>query len=119
MLYLVGCDHDIQSSEPIPFLRDNPNVKGQRAHFLRLVDRVLLDEKVELVAEEWGRGSESFAQTLVKKHMVKYLNINTSFADLDAQQIPRDYLASPRYADVQKREWLQKRERFMLERIQS
>jgi hypothetical protein len=119
MIYVAGCHHDIQSEDPVPFFYNGAAVSRQREQFVRLMERLLIDKKVELVAEEWGRKSESFGQVLSKKYMVKYADINTSFDDLDALQIPRDYLDSPCYAEGQKREWLQRRETVMLERIRS
>jgi hypothetical protein len=119
MIYVVGCEHPIQSSDPYPLLEGSPAVKEQRDYFRQLVGRILIDGKVELVAEEWGFPSESFAQGLAKKHMARYVNINTSFEDLAALGIPRDYMESPCYTEEQRQGWLRKREKVMLERIHS
>jgi hypothetical protein len=119
MIYVVGRDHDAQSGDRIPFLLDSARVIGERDQFLRLVERILIDQKVEFVAEEWGRKSESFAEALTKKLTVRYLNINTTFEDLNALQIPSDYMESPCYTEQERRVWLQRRERFMLEKIHS
>jgi len=119
MIWVVGCVHDIQSNAPVPLLEGSPDVRGQRDHFRELLVRILFDERVELVAEEWGRESESFAQALAKKDMVRYVDINTSFEDLDALQIPRDYLGSPCCTPEQKQLWLRQRETFMVEKIRS
>jgi hypothetical protein len=83
------------------------------------VERILSDDKVELVAEEWGRPSESFAKALAKKLTVRYVNINTEPEDLDALGIPRDYMESPCYTEEERHGWLQQRERFMLEKTRS
>lgn len=117
MIYVVGCEHPIQSSDPYPLLEGSPAVKEQRDYFRQLVGRILIDGKVELVAEEWGCPSETSAELLAGKHMVRYININTSLEDLDALGIPHDYIDPIKYTAEQRLEWLRRRERFMLERI--
>jgi hypothetical protein len=119
MIYVLGCDHDIQSSESVLSLAGEQDVKGQRDHFAQLLEQMLSGEKVDLVAEEWRRRSESFAEALARKHTVSYVNINTSFDDLDALQIPRDYTNPINYTADQRQGWLQQRERFMLDRIRT
>ena len=116
-IYVVGCDHAVQSADPVPFLLDSAAVNVQRDHLCRTVERMLSDKKVELVAEEWGRPSESFAQVLSRKYRIRYVDINTSFEDLDALKIPRDYINPIKYTKEQIEGWLQKRERFMLDKI--
>jgi hypothetical protein len=96
---------------------DSPAVSRQRDNFRRLLDRMSSDEKVDLVAEEWGCESESFAKALADERLTRYVNINTESGDLDVLQIPRDYMGSLNYTADQKRGWLQKRETFMLEKI--
>jgi hypothetical protein len=117
MIYVVGCDHDIQSSDPVACLEGSPALKQQRDHFRQLVERILSDVKVELVAEEWGRESESFAEALAKKHTVRYVNTNTNSEDLDALEIPSDYTNPIKYTAAQIEAWLQQREGFMLGKI--
>ena len=119
MIYVVGCHHDIQSSDPVPFLQGSPAVKEQRDHFRQLVERMLIGNEVGLVAEEWGRKSESFAEALSKERVVEYVNIHTNIEDLDALGIPRDYSNPIKYTLEQREGWLQQRERFMLEMIHS
>jgi hypothetical protein len=119
MIYVAGCHHDIQSRDPVPFFVDSAAVNRQREQFVQLVEWMLTDEKVELMAEEWGRTSESVAQALAKKHMVRYVDINTSFQDLDTLQIPHDYRDLSKCTVDQWQACLRHREMFMLEKIRS
>lgn len=119
MICVVGCVHDIQSSNPVLLLEGSPAVKEQRDRFQQLLERMLFTKKAELVAEEWGCKSESFAQALATKHGVRYLNVNACSEDLVTLKIPRDYMNTSKYAAEQLRGWLKQRERFMVDTIRS
>ncbi len=106
MIYLLGCHHDIQSNDPIPWLENSPEVGEQREHFRQLLERILLEEKVELIAEEWGRDSTTSAEDLGNKHGAGYVDINTAYEDLDSMEIPRNYLENDRYTAEQRQAWL-------------
>jgi hypothetical protein len=119
MIYVVGCVHDIQSSDPVQGLEGSPEVKQQRDHFCHLLEGIFSEARADLVTEEWGRKSESFAQILKKKLGFRYVPINTTDEDLDGLGIPGDYMVLGRYTEEQRREWLRLRERTMLEKIRS
>ena len=119
MIYVVGCEHPIQSSDPYPLLETSSAVKEQREHFQQLVELVLSEGKVKLVAEEWGLLSESFAQALARAHTVRWVDINPGLDDLDTLGIPRDYIDPIKYTPEQRQGWFQRRESVMLEGIRS
>jgi hypothetical protein len=45
MIYVLGCHHDIQSSDDVPFLQGSPAVRKQRDHFGSCPKSVIEDKR--------------------------------------------------------------------------
>ena len=116
MIYLVGCNHGIQPHDEDALFGDSEEVKGQKAHFVRLVQRIVQERRVHFIGEEWGLPESSIAQRVADEVRIAWTNINTSLEDLDRMGIPRDYVHGE-YGQDAKDRWNRQREEFMYARI--
>lgn len=117
MIYVVGCNHGIQPSDPDPVFGDAAEAADQKAHFACLIERIITGSGIEFIGEEWGLTRPSVSQNLANRHEKAWANINTSLDDLDHMGIPQDYVHGP-YSQAEKDRWNRQREEFMLERIE-
>lgn len=119
MIFVVGCNHGIQTADEDDLLPidDIAEIRRQRLRFRSLLEAIAAKNQVQFLGEEWGLPQPSIAQNLAEEKRIAWANINTSFEDLDRMGIPRDYVHG-RHGQAEKDRWNRRREEFMLGRIQ-
>ena len=115
MIYIVGCNHGIQPVDADPF--DGEQVFAQRAHFRELIRRLIRENNIQFVGEEWGRDNKTVAHVLAEENgNIPWSNINTSREELDAMKIPRNY-GNEAHSPDQIEKWHRQREAVMRKKI--
>jgi hypothetical protein len=116
MVYVVGCNHGIQRQEPD--VLDTPQAIEQRGHFRELISRIVKENKVQFVGEEWGLATMTVAHAVADDNgKIPWANINTTNEQLDAMKIPRGY-GSENFATAQKEQWHRQREEVFIKNLQ-
>lgn len=113
-ILVVGCNHGIQYREhPL----DSREQRDQKIRFVALLDRVIKDNRIQFVGEEWGREVATAAYALAEAtDQITWANINTSCTELAQLGIPEDYTVR-NYPDELKERWNRQREQVMIRKL--
>jgi hypothetical protein len=113
---VVGCNHGIQPEGADELFGDSEQVSQQKKEFTKLIENLIKAYEIEFIGEEWGLANETSAHTLADANKKSWVDINTSFEELDAMKIPRDYIQGA-YPAEQKQKWTRERESVMVKKI--
>jgi len=115
MILVVGCNHGIQYRQDP--LCDTPQKTEQKAQFAAFIARTIKDNKIQFVGEEWGLPEVTNARAAAEANgQTLWVNINTSFDELEGMGIPNNY-ADGDYSAEQKARWNRQREQVMVRKL--
>jgi aldehyde:ferredoxin oxidoreductase len=116
-ILIVGCNHGIQPKDADALFGDSQLVTNQKKQFANMIEGLAIDNEIEFIGEEWGLANMTSAHRLANaSKTIGWANINTSHEDLDAMEIPRDYVDGA-YSPEQKQEWSRQREGIMVKKL--
>ncbi|MGH9543667.1 MAG: hypothetical protein ACRD23_00460 [Terriglobales bacterium] len=116
MILVVGCTHGIQPEEDQQF-PDTVQEREQRGKFAVFICRIINDNKIQFVGEEWGLPHTSIAHAVAEAHdQIPWFNINTSLVELREMGIPDNYVGGD-YSAEQKAQWNRQREKVMIRKL--
>lgn len=92
MIYLLGCDHDLQEYDRTESVDELWAAEFKtKERFYQLVKDVIESERIRFVGEECKRGQKTIPRILATELRCGYVEIDMPVEERDRRVIARDY----------------------------